>query len=148
MEDVSLHYKPESFKVPDGSTYLTIRAIVYDSWITWNDALPEEPEQRELLTEEIFGNIKELATRIHKVHQSLPNYKNTTEAPFNFVLWWDPTDPDKDWNLGKTCRFMIDDFSADDLLYYSSLKRGNRLLIKPLTKRLVEARAVPVPKKS
>ena len=138
---------PDIFLVPTGQKFLTIRAIIYDSWIMWKDALPCDKEHHSLLSHDVYNNIIELATRIHKLHQSLPTYKGTSETPFEFVLWWDPTDPDKDWSTGKTCRFMIEDYSAQDLLHYNSMKRNSRLSLKELTSKLVQASAIPqVPK--
>lgn len=131
---------PDSFMAPDGNKYLTIRSIVYDSWITWQDALPFDKDSRSKLTQEIYNNIVELAGRIHKLHQSLPNYKQTIDPPFEFVLWWDPEDVDPLWSHGKSCRFMIDNFSAQDVQHYNSVRRGNKLIVKPLTRRLVEVR--------
>ena len=142
MDNQIFDNPPDKFQAPDGKTYLTIRAIVYDSWITWKDALPIEEAQRKLLTLENFSNITELAGRLHKFHQSLPGYKGTMEPPFEFVLWWDPTDADDRWNSGKTCRFMVADFSAEDLLHYNKTRRGNRLQLTKLTSRLVEAQAI------
>ena len=133
---------PQDFQTPSGQKFLMIRSIVYDSWITWREALPDDTEQHALLSHDVYNNIVELAGRVHKLHQSLPGYKQTTESPFQFVLWWDPTDTDENWNSGKVCRFMINDYSADDLIHYNSLKRVTRLTLKPLTSRLVEATAV------
>ena len=133
---------PDQFKAPDGNLYLTVRSIVYDSWITWNDALPVDTAQREMLNSDQYANITELAGRIHKFHQALPGYKATMEPPFEFVLWWDPTDTDPEWNSGKTCRFMLSDFAASDLIHYNKSRRGNRLELKQLTQRLVEAKAI------
>ena len=129
---------PDSFIAHDGNKYLSIRSIVYDSWITWQDAIPFSKDQHQLLTSEIHNNIIELATKIHKLHQSFPNYKTLTEPPFEFVLWWDPLDKDPAWNQGKTCRFMIDEFTSADIEYYNSNKKNSRLSVKPLTRRLVE----------
>tara|TARA_R100001463_G_scaffold66150_2_gene119596 strand:- start:724 stop:1179 length:456 start_codon:yes stop_codon:yes gene_type:complete len=138
---------PTTFVNPTGQNFLTIRAIIYDSWITWKDALPDDIAQHSLLSEDIYNNIIELAGRVHKLHQSLPNYKATTESPYEFVLWWDPSDTDENWNSGKTCRFMIEDFTAQDLLHYNSTKRNSRLSLKALTNKLVEASAISqVPK--
>ena len=65
---------PDQFKAPDGNLYLTVRSIVYDSWITWKDALPVDTAQREMLNSDQYANITELAGRIHKFHQALPGY--------------------------------------------------------------------------
>ncbi len=133
----------DSFLAPDGNTYLTIRSVVYDSWIIWQDAIPFEKDLRLMLTQEIYDNIVELGTRVHKLHQSLPGYKALTESPFDFVLWFDPLDSDPDWNEGKKCRFMIKDFTAEELVYFNTLKKANKLEVKPMTSRLVEAK-IPI----
>ncbi len=130
----------DQFLAPDGSKYLTIRSVVYDSWIIWQDAIPFDQDLRLMLTQEIYDNIVELATRIHKLHQSMPGYKALTESPFEFVLWFDPLDSDPDWNQGKMCRFMINDFTAEEIEYYSKLKKANKLDVKPMTHRMVEAK--------
>ena len=145
VRTTSIGDKMRSFKAPDGNVYLGIRSVVYDSWIMWNDVLPDPQDEQPLMTKDIYENITELGLRIHKLHQSMPNYKQMTESPFNFVLWWDPDDDDDDWSRGKVCRFMINDYSAEDILFYSKSKKGNKLLIKPMTSRLVEARIIPKP---
>ena len=38
----------DRFLAPNGEKYLTIRSVVYDSWIIWQDALPFEREYRKL----------------------------------------------------------------------------------------------------
>ena len=102
----------EYFTAPDKNRYLTIRSVVYDSWIIWQDALPFDPQLRSLLTQDIYNNIVELGTRVHKLHQSMPGYKALSESPFEFILWWDPQDDDEDWKQGKRCRFMVKDFTS------------------------------------
>tara|TARA_B100001250_G_scaffold396106_1_gene401711 strand:+ start:1692 stop:2120 length:429 start_codon:yes stop_codon:yes gene_type:complete len=133
----------DQFLAPDGNDYLTIRSVVYDSWIIWQDAIPFDLELRLMLTQEIYDNIVELGTRVHKLHQSMPGYKALTESPFEFVLWFDPLDTDPDWSQGKKCRFMINEFTAEEIAYYNTLKKGNKLDIKPMTTRMVEAK-IPV----
>lgn len=129
----------DQFLAPDGNKYLTIRSVVYDSWIIWQDALPFDKHLRVMLNQVIYENIIALATRIHKLHQSMPGYKALTESPFEFVLWFDPLDSDPLWNQGKKCRFMINEFTAEEIEFYSKNKKGNKLEIKPMTTRLVEA---------
>jgi len=131
------------FLAPDGNKYLTIRSVVYDSWIIWQDALPQDQELRLMITQEIYDNIVELAGRIHKLHQSMPGYKALNESPFEFILWFDPLDTDPDWYLGKKCRFKIHDFTAEEIAYYNTLKKANKLDIKEMTTRMVEAK-IPV----
>ena len=42
---------------------------------------------------------------------------------------------------------MMEDYSAQDLLHYNSMKRNSRLSLKELTGKLVQASAIPqVPK--
>ena len=129
----------EYFTAPDKNRYLTIRSVVYDSWIIWQDALPFDPELRSLLTQDIYNNIVELGTRVHKLHQSMPGYKALSESPFEFILWWDPQDDDEDWKQGKRCRFMVNDFTSEEITYYNTLKKGNKLTVTPKTTRMVEA---------
>ncbi len=64
---------PDSFMAPDGNKYLTIRSIVYDSWITWQDALPFDKDSRSKLTQEIYNNIVELARCIGYEGLAVPN---------------------------------------------------------------------------
>ena len=138
IEDNLFEKEPDFFVSPDGQKYLAILSIVYDSWIMWQDAIPFDSQDRLKMTQEIYTNIVSLATKIHKLHQSFPNYKSLTEPPFEFVLWWDPLDKDPNWNSGKYCRFMIDGFESADIIHYNSLKKNSYLSIKPLTRRLVE----------
>ncbi len=131
--------KMEYFSAPDDKKFLTIRSVVYDSWIIWNDALPFDPQLRKHLNQDIYTNIVDLATRIHKLHQSMPGYKSLCESPFEFILWFDPQDDDPKWNQGKLCRFKINEFTAEEIAYYNTLKKGNKLSIKPMTTMMVEA---------
>ena len=47
----------DEFRMPNGEIYYVLRSIVYDSWLTWKDALPELTEQRTLLDQETVDNI-------------------------------------------------------------------------------------------
>ena len=39
----------DEFVTPEGEVFYTFRSIVYDSWLIWDDALPDVLEQRCLL---------------------------------------------------------------------------------------------------
>ena len=38
----------DEFVTPEGEVFYTFRSIVYDSWLIWDDALPDVLQQREL----------------------------------------------------------------------------------------------------
>ena len=41
----------DQFDTPEGETFYVFRSIVYDSWLIWDDALPDVQSQREELTQ-------------------------------------------------------------------------------------------------
>jgi hypothetical protein len=146
MHNPYARFKEEEFQIPTGEWWLTCRSIVYDSWLFWSDALPEELELREKLDETTFDNITALARRLHSFHVSLSGYKQLNESPFKVSKWWDPTDPDPQWSSGRSCLFTIESFEAIELVQ-SLPKRTSRpiLKLKPISTNFVEAYLPPTP---
>jgi hypothetical protein len=102
------------FQAPDGSWLLIFRAIVYDGWLLWKDALPEEPILRGRLDRSSYDGIESLARRIHVVHQLMPNYRSLTKSPFTVKRWWDPDDEDPLWRGGRACLLKLDGYSSKE----------------------------------
>ncbi len=127
----------DQFNTPEGEVFYTFRSIVYDSWITWHDALPDIQEQRHDLNQEIYENIICLADSLHSFHQSLPDYRSLTQTPFKVTRWWDPTERDERWNTGRAALFSVKEYSATDLI--RMVQKKTDLAVVPVSKRYVEA---------
>lgn len=127
----------DEFVTPSGEVFYSFRSIVFDSWLTWNDALPDVIEQRQELNRDIFDNIVALASSLQTFHQSLPDYRPLTSTPFKVTRWWDPTDRDERWNMGKACLFSMQDYSATDLVRL--IQKKTELAVTPISRRYVEA---------
>jgi hypothetical protein len=130
----------DEFQAPDGAWFSIFRAIVFDSWLIWRDALPSEPELREQLDGSAYECVTALAKQLHLFHQSLPCYRGLTISPFHVSRWWDPTDTDQAWNSGGSVLFYMDDYSAADLLRLCVKRPG--LKLRAVSQRYVEASLV------
>ena len=80
----------DEFLAPDGQWYSIFRAVVFDSWMLWKDALPPELELRALLDQEAYDGITSLGRKLHALHHRLPDYRRLSTSPFNVTAWWDP----------------------------------------------------------
>jgi len=127
----------DQFNTPEGEVFYTFRSIVYDSWITWNDALPDIQQQRMGMNQEIYENIICLADSLHSFHQGLPDYRSLTQTPFKVTRWWDPTERDERWNRGRAALFSVKEYSATDLV--RMVQKKTDLAVVPISKRYVEA---------
>lgn len=101
----------DEFLHPEEGWLLLDRAVSFDSWITWRQALPDAQTARRLLTADVARSITALAYEIHRIHQRLPNFMRLGESPFVFSRWWDPYAEDE-WREGRICLFRIDGFRA------------------------------------
>ena len=131
------HSELDEFLTPDGEWFYSLRSVVYDSWITWHDALPPTLEEREELDAETFKNIIQLGGSLHCFHQSVPDYRQLSQTPFNITRWWDPSDRDERWSKGRACLFSLKDYSATDLV--RMIQKKTDLAVAPISKRFVEA---------
>jgi len=125
------------FKTPDGEWYCIFRAVVYDSWLTWQHVLPEDLELREQLDARSFETIKILGKRLHSFHHSLPDYKTLDSCPFKVPCWWDPTREEEEWNSGRTCLLSVNDYSSEELI--AAVPKRNPLRLKAVSENFVEA---------
>ena len=106
----------EEFLAPDGEWYSIFRAVVFDSWMLWKDALPPELELRALLDQESYDGITSLARKMHALHHRLPDYRCLSKSPFNVTAWWDPENTDPEWNTGRSCLFTIDGYTSKEFI--------------------------------
>lgn len=127
----------DEFTTPEGEVFYTFRSIVFDSWIVWDDALPDVMEQRAGLDQDIYENIICLADALHSFHQSVPDYRSLTQTPFKVTRWWDPTDRDERWSTGRAALFSVKDYSATDLVRL--IQKKTDLAVTPVSRRYVEA---------
>jgi len=133
----SSDHPSQEFETPNDGWYCTCRAIVFDSWLLWSDALPEDLELREQLDQETFDNITALAKKIHSFHHSFPGWKQIDSSPFKVPSWWDPTHEDPIWNSGQMCLFSLEDYSSDELV--SLVPKRSTLRLRPVSTNYVEA---------
>ena len=127
----------DEFCTPDGEWYYSFRSIVYDSWITWGDALPPTIDERQHLDNNVYANITELAAALHAFHISTPDYRALTQTPFLITRWWDPLDRDERWSQGRACLFSLKDYTATDLV--RAIQKKTDLAVVPISRRYVEA---------
>lgn len=95
----------DEFRFPAGGWCSVHRSIVWDSALTWRDALSATPTKRTLLTGEVVNNIARLARFFHQAEQLVTGRKPPLESPFQVIRWWDPTD--KDWSHGRRCCLRV-----------------------------------------
>jgi len=134
----------DEFLAPDGQWYSVFRAVVFDSWLLWRDALPAEQDLRQQLTWDPYQEIMQLGRQLHLFHQTMPTYRGLTVSPFHVTRWWDPSDSDEQWNSGRSCLFHMDGYSASELCRLSAKRPGIQL--RSITKRYVEASLAMPPK--
>jgi len=124
------------FQAPDGTWLLIDRAIVYDGWLCWRDAIPDEPVLRERLDAAAFAGIESLARQIHITHQLMPNYRSLLQSPFHIKRWWDPDDDDILWREGRCCLARLEGYTAQD--FARTIPARNRLQANCLTESWIE----------
>jgi hypothetical protein len=102
------------FRHPNGESYLLLRAVTLDNWITWRDVLPKNPQSRELLSEYQAGWIEPLALTLHRILEcSWPGASKLGESPFKVDRWFDPHDPGTPWEEGRCCQFSVREVSPE-----------------------------------
>jgi hypothetical protein len=106
---------PEGFITPEGERYSVFRAVSYDNWLIWRDALPDNPTLWTRLEQDTFLQIQELGRRLNLMHQALPDYKRLSDTPFTVGRWWDPLDDEGDWDSGSRCLLRIDGYAVPQL---------------------------------
>ena len=131
----------EEFLAPDGQWYSIFRAVVFDSWMLWKDALPPELELRALLDQESYDGITSLARKMHALHHRLPDYRCLSKSPFNVTAWWDPENTDPEWNTGRSCLFTIDGYTSKEFISY--LPDRTNLKLRAVTSHFIEAYVPP-----
>lgn len=133
----------EEFQVPDGGWFSIFRAIAYDSWLIWRDALPEDPTLWRLLDQDQFQAIAALGKRIHSLHQLLPDYRRLSDSPFKVSRWWDPLDIEEDWHAGGRCLLRVAGYDANQLPLDAAPKLG--LVARPVSQSWCEFSLPPDP---
>lgn len=100
----------EEFQGPNGDWFSIHRAIVFDSWLTWKDALPGHPISGRL-DEDVAATITVLAQKIHTAHALMPEYRRLADTPFRVGRWWDPSATDA-WSTGSKVLIRLEHYSA------------------------------------
>lgn len=130
----------DEFLAPNGQWFSIYRAITYDGWMLWKDALPESIELREQLDLPSYENISLLARRIHLMHQGVDNYRRLGDTPFQVSRWWDPldaADQDEQWNLGRHVLFRVKDMTAKQFIAVP--QRRNQVQLRAVSTNWIEA---------
>lgn len=104
----------EEFQGPTGDWFSNLRAIAWDGWLIWKDALPDYPLRRPVDDKSARG-ITTLARRIHGAHMGFPEYRHLRESPFKVGRWWDPADPSDEWCAGTRVLLKLENYSASRL---------------------------------
>jgi hypothetical protein len=107
----------DEFQAADGQWYSAMRAVSFNSWLQWRDALPAEPAQRRRLTPAIQEAISSLGRHIDELHQRLGEYRRLGASPFRVGRWWDP-DGEPPWDSGRRILLRHERLSAQDLLVH------------------------------
>lgn len=95
----------EQLLLPGGRTLPLNRAIVFNSWFTWAQALPASPSLRSSLQLDQVGSIARLARQVHNAAVRA-GVSNKGLNPFTVIRWWDPTDPA--WAHGRRVLLSLD----------------------------------------
>lgn len=126
----------EEFQSPDGNWLFIYRAIVYDGWLSWKDALPDDPVQRARLDRMTYQSIESLAKAIHLVHQLMPGFRGSTNSPFEVRRWWDPDDEEALWRDGRACLAKLNGYTTKE--FQRSVPSKSRLVTRCLTDAWIE----------
>lgn len=105
----------DEFQTPGGVWYSAFRAITYDNWLIWQDALPADLAERRRLEAGSYLAITALARAIHDHHQRLPEYRRLDESPFRVGRWWDPSG-EAPWDSGRRVLIRHQDLEAEAFL--------------------------------
>lgn len=127
---------PESFLTPSGEVYSTFRAVSFDNWLLWRDALPDNPTLWGRLDISQFERIQELGRRINVIHQALPDYRRLSDTPFTVGRWWDPLDNEEDWCTGGRCLLRIEGYAVKQLPLELAERQG--LDVMPISSHWAE----------
>jgi hypothetical protein len=88
---------PIAFTFPGGRGCALHRAVVYNSWLLWRDALPEDPYTWQSLRRPQVHAIGKLA-------QQLQTLRREARPGWRVLQWWDPRH--EAWSGGR--RLMLD----------------------------------------
>lgn len=133
----------DEFLHPSLGWLLLARAIAYDSWISWRQALPIDRHSRNSLPETTSRVITALAEEVDAVHQRMPGYSDLYESPIVFPRWWDPYSGDE-WATGSCCLFRITGFASRDIMGHWHAS-SSRAVFKAVSGLHVEARLTTNP---
>lgn len=131
----------DEFLAPTGQWLSIYRAITYDGWMLWKDALPEEVSLRQRLDLDTYENICQLAKRIHVIHQGVENCRRLVDTPFQISRWWDPVsandEPDENWDLGCHVLFRVKEMTAKQFMAVP--QRRNQVYLRAVSTNWMEA---------
>lgn len=110
---MSAHCLPpgDAFRLPGGRLCSPQRAIVFNSWLTWKDALSSQI-RRPLSRDQAMaiGKLARILTNTHKA----AFHARPRQSPFKVYRWWNPDDPS--WSHGRRCLIGVDHICTDDWL--------------------------------
>jgi hypothetical protein len=106
----------DEFQLPDGSWAYVLRAIVTDSWLLWQHALPADLALRRQLDAPAVAGITALAQELHQAHLRFPDYRQLVDSPFQISCWWDPSDPRDHWRAGTRLLGRIAGYRAAEVV--------------------------------
>lgn len=138
----------DEFLHPVHGWFLLSRAVVFDSWICWRQALPDSRQVRNAMPASVGASIALLAHALHDIHQALPGYDDLDDNPFSVPRWWDP-DADDEWGTGSCCLFRCSGQPASAFVAAWEARRhrspGSLVRLVPVSNAHIEAALVTVP---
>lgn len=105
----------DEFQASDGTWYSVFRAVSFDNWLLWRDALPPTDSWHRPLTPAVEVAIAELGRRIHEHHQRLIEYRRLDDSPFRVGRWWDP-EGEEPWCSGRRVLLRHKRLTAQEFL--------------------------------
>lgn len=136
----------DEFLAPTGQWLSVYRAITYDGWMLWKDALPVDRLMRQRLDAHSYDNICLLGKRIHLLHQAVDDVRRIGESPFTVSRWWDPlADPiaenGEHWHLGRHVLFRMKNMTAKQ--FTAIPQRRSQLQFRIVSTNWIEASLPP-----
>lgn len=104
----------DGFRMPGGRWCLLQRSIVYNSWLSWGQAIAPTARRRPLSRDQVM-HIAKLARILSAAQRSVTRLRPQS-SPFRVQRWWDPDDPQ--WSHGRRCLLSIEGLGVSEWLVH------------------------------
>lgn len=110
--------------MPNGKTFLLLRAITFDGWLSWKHALSHDASDWHELDAAAVARITAMAQALHAVLDNTQASRLLGDSPYRVARWWNPPSQDPIWDGGRvllrrsdlTAQQLIDRISATEQL--------------------------------